>query len=118
LADGGLYTAYRERATGEPAAVLAVNVAPGESELTPIDTTELLLGVRTAIAADSAKTAGAVETPQELERRQNPWRVLLMMAAAVLLLETLLATTGRRGLSRRTASPLVAGPPSASSEER
>jgi hypothetical protein len=117
LLDGGLYTAYRERATGEPAAVLAVNVAPSESELTPIDTTELLLGVRTAAAPDSARASNAVESPEELERRQNPWRVLLMIAAAVLLLETILATTGRRGVSRRTAVPNAAGSTATASAE-
>jgi hypothetical protein len=101
LADGGLYTAFRERVTGEPAAILAVNVAPSESELTPIDTTELLLGVKTAAVVDSARATGAPETPEELERRQNPWRLLLIVAAVVLLFETILATTGRRGLARR-----------------
>jgi hypothetical protein len=119
LTDGGLYTAYRERVTGEPAAILAVNVAASESELTPIDTTELLLGVRTATVVDSAKATGAPETPEELERRQNPWRVLLIVAAAVLLIETLLATTGRRGLARRPLTNAAVGPSGpARAEER
>lgn len=119
LTDGGLYTAYRERVSGEPAAMLAVNVAPGESELTPIDTTELLLGVRTASVADSARATNAPETPQELERRQNPWRLLLIVAALVLLVETLLATTGRRARARRPIANAPAGSSStALAEER
>jgi hypothetical protein len=126
LTDGGLYTAYRERATGEPAAVLAVNVPTSESELTAIDTTELLLGVRSAAVAatDSAKAAaGAPATAEELERRQSPWRVLLLIAMVVLVLETLLATNGRRGVARRVAvaSPAgSAGPtvPAAAEERR
>lgn len=123
LADAGVYTAYRERVTGEPAAMLAVNVATSESELTPIDTTELLLGVRTAVATDSAKSTGAPETPEELERRQNPWRILLIIAGLVVLVETVLATTGRRGVARRpiSGSPagVVAGPSAtATAEER
>lgn len=119
LTDGGLYTAYRERVTGEAAAMLAVNVAPGESELTPIDTTELLLGVRTATVVDSARATNAPETPQELERRQNPWRWLLIVAALVLLVETLLATTGRRARARRPIANVPAGSSStALAEER
>jgi hypothetical protein len=117
LTDGGLYTAYRERATGEPAAVLAVNVPASESHLTPIDTTELLLGVRTAAAAatDSANAAaGAPATAAELERRQNPWRVLLVAAAVLLLLETLLATRGRRGIARRVVGASGSGGPAGS----
>lgn len=119
LSDGGLYTAYRERVTGEPAAMLAVNVAANESELTPIDTTELLLGVRTATVVDSAKATGAPETPEELERRQNPWRLLLIVAAVVLLLESILATTGRRAQARRPVANASAGPSAtARAEER
>jgi hypothetical protein len=104
LADAGIYTAFQERASGEPRGVLAVNVAPSESELTPMDTTELLLGVQTAAATDSARAAasgGAPLTMAELERRQNPWRVLLVLVLVFLTVETWLATRGRRGMSRR-----------------
>lgn len=106
LPDGGLYTAYAERASGEPGAVLAVNVPPGESELTPMDTTELLLGVRTTATSESetASPSPGADTPmtvEELERRQNPWRVLLVVAALLLLAETILGTRGRRGMARR-----------------
>lgn len=106
LPDAGLYTAYAERASGEPGAVLAVNVPPSESELTPMDTTELLLGVRTTSAAESSTASEATDgdapmTVEEMERRQNPWRVLLIVAALLLLAETILGTRGRRGMARR-----------------
>lgn len=124
LPDAGIYTAFRERATGEPAALLAVNVAPSESELTPMDTTELLLGVRSAsdTATAAARTADATLSPTELERRQNPWRLLLLAAAIVLVSETLLGTQGRRGTARRVVpsavSPNVTASGVASAEER
>jgi len=104
LTDAGIYTAFRERASGEPHSLLAVNVAPAESELTPMDTTELLLGVPTAAATDSvgaARTTNAPLTVRELERRQTPWRVLLLLVVVLLTVETWLATRGRRGTSRR-----------------
>lgn len=104
LTDAGIYTAFRERASGEPHSLLAVNVAPAESELTPMDTTELLLGVPTAAATDSvgaARTTNAPLTVRELERRQTPWRVLLLLVVVFLTVETWLATRGRRGTSRR-----------------
>lgn len=104
LADAGIYHAFQEQASGEPRGVLAVNVAPSESELTPMDTTELLLGVQTAAPTDSTRAAtdgGVPLTVAELERRQIPWRVLLVLVLVFLAVETWLATRGRRGMSRR-----------------
>ncbi|MCA0374156.1 MAG: BatA domain-containing protein [Gemmatimonadetes bacterium] len=121
LPDAGIYTAYRERASGEPAALLAVNVTPAESELTPMDTTELLLGVRSAAdtaTTAEAKAAAAVLSPTELERRQNPWRLLLLAAALVLVGETLLGTRGRRGMARRVVATPMAPNVTATAEER
>lgn len=103
LSDAGIYRAYRERVGGEAGALLAVNVPPSESVLTPMDTTELLLGVRAG--TDSGRvTSDAPQSDAELERRQSPWRVLLMVALFVLAVETLLATRGRRGTARRVVS--------------
>lgn len=103
LSDAGIYRVYRNQVGGEAAAMLAVNVPTSESELTPMDTTELLLGVRTGTDTVRAN-GGALETDEELERRQSPWRLLLIVALAVLVLETVLATRGRRGLARRVAN--------------
>jgi hypothetical protein len=57
------------------------------------------------VASDSAaqRSAGP-QTDEELERRQSPWRVLLLLALVALTLETVLATRGRRGTARRVVA--------------
>lgn len=108
LTDAGLYRAYALRAAGEPAATLAVNVAAAESDLTPMDTTELLLGVRTIATPDGTPeplangNQGASLTVEELEKRQSPWKYLLLAVLVFLVAETLLGTQGRRGTARRS----------------
>lgn len=103
LADAGVYRAYAERVGGDAAGVLAVNVPASESVLTPMDTAELLLGVRTG--GDSiSRTTDAPQTDEELERRQSPWRLLLLAALLLLVVETYVATRGRRGTARRVVS--------------
>ncbi len=99
MADAGLYSAFAGSVTGAPVAEAAVNVPPGESDLTPIDPKELLLGVRES--APSAAAAVEAPTPTELERRQNPWRVLLIIVALALVGETFMATRGWRAIARR-----------------
>jgi hypothetical protein len=102
LPDAGVYRAFSRQAGGEAAALLAVNVPGSESVLTPMDTSELLLGVRTG--ADSVRLGGtAKDTDEDLERKQAPWRALLMLALAALLIETFMATRGRRGTARRVS---------------
>ena len=100
LADAGLYSAFAGSTSGAAAALMAVNVPPSESELVPIDTTELLLGVRRTARSDSLPSAPP--TNAELERRQNPWRLLLFLVAALLAGETFLSTRGWRAVARRT----------------
>lgn len=99
LADAGIYEAFATSVSGAAAGRVAANAPASESELTPMDTTELLLGVRTASAGASAPNAPP--TTAELERRQNPWRVLLIMVALVLVMETILATRGWRAVAGR-----------------
>lgn len=100
LTDAGLYRAFRGRVGGEAEAMLAANVPPGESVLTPMDTTELLLGVGTG--SDTVRvTSTGVDSDQELERKQSSWRILLAIALAALIVETIVATRGRRGTARR-----------------
>jgi hypothetical protein len=99
LADAGHYSVFSGTASGEPRGTVAVNTPVTESDLTPIDPKELLLGVRTSenlAAADSA-----VPTPDALERRQNAWRFLLVFVALALLGVRLLATRGWRAVARR-----------------
>jgi len=99
MADAGLYAAFAGSVTGAPVALAAVNVPPGESDLTPIDPKELLLGVRES--APSAAATAEAPSPAELERRQNPWRVLLIIVALALIGETFMATRGWRAIARR-----------------
>lgn len=100
LADAGLYAAFSGSVTGAPEALAAVNVPPGESDLTPIDPKELLLGVRSS--APTAAATNAPPTTDELERRQSWWRVLLVIVALALVGETFMATRGWRAVARRT----------------
>ena len=100
LADAGLYAAFAGSASGAPGAIVAVNVAANESDLTPIDPKELLLGVGQSEHAVSANTAAP--TPDELERRQLNWRFLLVVVALALIGETFMATRGWRAVARRT----------------
>ena len=101
LADAGLYRVYAEQARGEPVAMVAANVPSSESVLTPMDTTELLLGVRTGTTDSVRAASNAPVTDEELERRQSPWRVLLIIAGLLLAIETWVASRGRRGTARR-----------------
>lgn len=112
LSDAGFYGAYSDRASGEPGALLAVNVPSSESELTPVDTAELLLGVRTAAPSaegDASGNGNAASTVEEMERRQNPWRLLLLAALLVLFGETFLSTRGNRGVARHIVGRTAAG---------
>ena len=103
LTQAGLYSVYDRQVAGEPLDVTAVNAPATESDLTPVDPRELLLGIREV----DATTAGfaAPPTPQELEGQQGVWRWLLALVAALLLVETLMATRGRRAVSGRVAAP-------------
>jgi hypothetical protein len=110
LADAGVYEAFAVSATGAAVGRVAANAPASESELTPMDTTELLLGVRDAEPGTMA--SNAPPTTAELERRQNPWRVLLIIVALVLVVETIMATRGWRAVARRVR----AVPPASASD--
>ena len=108
FAESGFYEVYEGRATGEPREVFAVNPPAAESDLTPADPRELLLGVR---RSDSLHTAAAPPpTAAEREGRQRLWRILLTLAALLLLLETLVANRGRRA----SATSVLPAPPEGS----
>ncbi|MES2523349.1 MAG: BatA domain-containing protein [Gemmatimonadota bacterium] len=102
LADAGHYALFSGTATGEARQTVAVNAPPGESDLTPVDPKELLLGVGTTEA--SATADAAPPTPDALERRQNAWRILLLIVALALVGETFMATRGWRAVARRYPS--------------
>ena len=94
LREAGFYDVYDGRAAGEPLETFAVNPPPAESDLTPADERELMLGVR---RGDSTRT-GAREPPaaREEEGRQRIWRLILAAALIVLLIEMLVANRGWR----------------------
>jgi hypothetical protein len=95
----GLYAVYDGKVQGEPVDLLAVNAPASESDLTPVDPREMLIGVRQT--ADSASIANEIPTPTETETRQRLWRLLLMAAALLLIGETLFSNRGWRGIATR-----------------
>lgn len=101
LTESGFYRTFAGRVQGEPLAELAVNPPGRESDLTPLDPRELLLGV-----GQEATVAGMgpVPTAREVEGRQRLWRALLVAVAVLLLVETLVASRGWRGVAGRVAA--------------
>jgi hypothetical protein len=105
LEEAGFYQTYASRAAGEPLDIVAVNPPALESDLTPADPRELLIGVR---QADSTAAAARDHlTAVEQESRQGIWRLLLLAVAVLLLLEALVANRGWRGTA---ATVLPAAP--------
>lgn len=98
LTETGWYRAYAGRVAGEPLQQVMVNAPPRESDLTPMDARELLLGVGQEATAAGF---GPPPTMTEVEGRQRLWRTLLLVVAALLLIETWLASRGWRGAASR-----------------
>jgi hypothetical protein len=105
LRESGIYALYEGRVQGEPVGLLAVNSPSAESDLTPMDSRELLLGVRVSDSLSSV--SNEVPAPTEVESRQRIWRILLVLVAILLVIESFIANRGWRG----TASRLVVSPP-------
>jgi hypothetical protein len=95
LEQPGFYAAYAGRVAGDPAAVAAVNAPPGESDLTPVDPRELLVGVRQS--QDPLAASPEPPTASETEGRQGLWRFLLVAVTVLLMAETMVANRGWRG---------------------
>ncbi len=87
--------AYQVRAAATPSAradQIAVNIDPAESDLTPIDTGELVAAATgRAARAVSPTTAAAEITPEDAEKRQNIWWYLLLAGLALLVAELIVA---------------------------
>ncbi len=86
---------YQVRAAATPSAradQIAVNIDPAESDLTPIDTGELVAAA-TGRASESTSTATAATeiTPEDAEKRQNIWWYLLLAGLALLVAELVVA---------------------------
>ncbi|MGD2067950.1 MAG: BatA domain-containing protein [Gemmatimonadota bacterium] len=107
---------YRVRPPGaddvRPLAV-AVNVDPGEADLTPLDPVEVAASLTVGQAGDAAaapaREGAAAEglRLEDRERRQSLWRFLLVGAFALLALETVLSNRVRG--TRRTLARAEAG---------
>jgi VWA domain-containing protein/aerotolerance regulator-like protein len=105
LTEAGFYEMYSGRAAGEPLEIVAANPPAAESDLTPADPRELLLGVKRGDSTAAATLAPAA--PAEREGRQRLWRILLILAGVLLLAETIVANRGWRG----TAAHVLPAPP-------
>lgn len=99
---------------GASARSVAVNLAPGEGRLAPLDLQRLTeAGVKLNEATGPAAEAEKAQMSRKLEdaeqeQRQKGWRLLLLGAILVLLLETWLA-----GRQRRAAEPASTAAPAA-----
>ena len=105
LTEAGFYQMYGGRAAGEPLEIVATNPPAAESDLTPADPRELLLGVRRSDSASAGTLAPPA--PAEREGRQRVWRILLLATAVLLLAESIVANRGWRG----TATHVLPAPP-------
>jgi hypothetical protein len=91
LDEQGFYE-IRGRDSARPQAVVAVNLDPAESDLTPMDPRELVAAAtgRATPAGDTA-AAGAAPTPQDTEKRQALWWYLLAAGILALAAETVVS---------------------------
>ena len=77
---------------------IAVNLDPGESDLTPMDPQELVAAVMGRATPTAAHQDTATElTPLEAERRQGVWWYLLVFGLTLLAAETVVANRLSRG---------------------
>jgi hypothetical protein len=90
LAESGFYEIRPTPSAADPI-VVAVNGAAGESDLSPVDTAELVAGA-TAPSAPAAATGGHEITVEEGERRQSLWWYLLVAGLLLLVIEAVVAS--------------------------
>jgi hypothetical protein len=102
LSEHGLYEIRSaSNGSGRPDRI-AVNLDPAESDLTPLDPSELVAAVtgRATTAATAAAEKPAELTAEEAERRQNVWWYLLvagvLMLAAEMAVANQLSRSGER----------------------
>jgi hypothetical protein len=106
LDEAGFYTIYEGRPSGDPLAIVAVNPPAPESDLTPMDAREMLIGVGQDTVNASALTLVSLA---ETERRQRIWRTLLLLAAAAAAAETVMSSRGWRGTAARIVGTAPGG---------
>jgi hypothetical protein len=112
LTERGVYAAYSGSVSGDPVTTVAVNTPAVESDLSPVDARELLVGVAPEDSADVAFAGPAIGT--EREKRQGWWRWLVAAAAVLLIGETFLANGGWRSRAARSTLMTGSGPLTAS----
>jgi hypothetical protein len=105
LEEAGFYQTYASRAAGEPIDLIAVNPPVQESDLTPADPRELMIGVKQSDSTSAVTRESLVASEQE--SRQGIWRLLIAVVAVLLVLEAIVANRGWRGTA---ASVLPAAP--------
>jgi hypothetical protein len=92
LAEHGV---YEIRAASTPSAKpdrIAVNIDPAESDLTPLDSSELVASATGhASQSETAAAEPASLTPEEAEKRQNLWWYLLIGGLGLLIAEIVVA---------------------------
>lgn len=98
LDEQGFYE-IRPQASEAPAEVIASNVDLAESDLAPVDASEVAAAATGGAAGAAAAAAVLPETPEAQERNQRLWWYLLGAGLVVLGVESLLAAR----LSRRAA---------------
>ena len=92
LSEQGVYEIRSNGATGARPEAIAVNLDPTESDLTPIDPSELVAAVTghaTPVAAQPQQTQEM--TREESERRQGLWWYLLVAGLLLLAAETVIS---------------------------
>ena len=91
LDEQGFYE-IRTKDAARPSAIVAVNLDPAESDLTPMDPRELVAAATgRAVSEIDQRPAAAAVTPQDAERRQAIWWYLLLAGILVLAAETTLS---------------------------
>ena len=99
LAEQGFYSVRMQGADGRPFTV-AVNIDPGESDLTPLPPEQFVANAtgQAAVTMAGESLERPDLTPAEVERRQGIWWYLLVLAVGALLVEAWLSNR----LSTRT----------------
>jgi hypothetical protein len=97
LDEQGFYE-IRAQASDAPADVIASNVDLAESDLAPVDASEVAAAATGGAAGAAAAAAALPETPEAQERAQRVWWYLLWAGLVVLGVESLLAARLSGGL--------------------
>jgi hypothetical protein len=92
LEERGFYDVRNAADAGAVVNTIASNVDVGESDLTPLNATELATAVQTSGAVTSSQNSDAlVASPVEREHRQSLWWYLMVAGFALLAIETVVS---------------------------